>query len=154
MIGQRILIALKASGRTQADLARGLKINPTTVKGWVKDGRVPLADVILPICDFLNVSPMWLLSNDDSRIMPKNSYEELTDSEISLLSAYNKKPELQIIVNKILEIGADKPADEYVYVAQASAGLENCDSGVIKMRRSEYEEMEEKLRSAKPVKKL
>jgi len=149
LIGQRILIALNAAGKNQADLARGLKISPTTVKGWVKDGRIPLADMILPICDFLNVSPTWLLSNDDTEIMPKSTKDELSKSEKSLVSAYNLKPEMKELIDKLL--GLD---DEYVYVFQASDSYEDHKSGMVKMTRSELKELEAKLAKAKPIKKI
>ena len=149
-IGQRILLALKTTGRTQADLARYLKTSPSTVKGWIREGRVPAADVILPICDFLGVSPIWMLSDDESAIRQKGSKEELSKLEKSLLSAYSQKPEMQEAVNRILGIYDEESDSEYVYVLQASDSCKNVESGVVKMLRSDVE----KLRTAKPIKRI
>jgi transcriptional regulator with XRE-family HTH domain len=60
-IGDRILEALSKSGKTQADLARYLSTRTSTITGWVKEGRIPAATSVVPICEFTGVSPMWLL---------------------------------------------------------------------------------------------
>jgi transcriptional regulator with XRE-family HTH domain len=64
-IGERILIALEKSGKNQADLARYLSTKPSTVTGWIKEGRIPSANSIIPICVFTDVSADWLLTGDE-----------------------------------------------------------------------------------------
>ena len=64
-IGERILIALEKSNKTQADLARFLSTKSSTITGWIKEGRIPSAASVLPICEFTGVSVIWLLAGDE-----------------------------------------------------------------------------------------
>ena len=64
-IGERIEAALERTGKKQAELARFLNTKQSTISGWTREGRVPAADRILPICEFLQVSPIWLLTGEN-----------------------------------------------------------------------------------------
>jgi len=75
-IGEQIEKALVCTGKTQAELARFLKTKQSTISGWINDGKVPSADRILPLCDFFQVSPTWLLAGED---------EHSDDASVSLL---------------------------------------------------------------------
>ncbi|MCL2215445.1 MAG: helix-turn-helix domain-containing protein [Defluviitaleaceae bacterium] len=63
-IGNRILLAFELSGKSPASLAKHLETKQSTISGWCKDGKIPASDKILPICEFLGISPLWLLSGE------------------------------------------------------------------------------------------
>jgi len=84
-IGRRILEFLNRKGKTQAELARFLGTRQSTVNGWIKLGRCPAADVILPICGFLDVTAEELLGGAEAE-----EKLELTDDEKQLLTQYGK----------------------------------------------------------------
>ena len=84
-IGERIFEALNVAGKSRAQLARFLGTNESTISGWVKSGRVPLSDVILPICEFTGVSPVWLLSGE-------GEVSTSTVQEAALLGAFRALP--------------------------------------------------------------
>ena len=80
-----------------AKLAEYLGTNQTTVSGWIKGGRSPSFEYIIPICEFLQVDPYYLLtgqpkeppanalSQDRRRLLAY--YDLLTDFERGELTA-------------------------------------------------------------------
>ncbi len=71
-IGERVLSLLSEKGLTQKSLADALKTKPSTINGWREPNRNPSSDLIIPICDFLNVSAYYLLTGkqDSSATLP------------------------------------------------------------------------------------
>jgi transcriptional regulator with XRE-family HTH domain len=65
-IGDKIILALESVNKTPAALAKFLKTQPSTVYGWCRNGKIPAADRILPICEFTGVTPAFLLSGATS----------------------------------------------------------------------------------------
>lgn len=61
-IGNRVLVLLRENGLKQKDLAEYLHTKPSTVNGWKAENRNPSSDMIIPICEFLSVSPVFLLT--------------------------------------------------------------------------------------------
>jgi transcriptional regulator with XRE-family HTH domain len=84
-ITTRIKQALTTSGKSQADLARFLNTRQSTVTGWVREGRVPSADSIVPICEFTGVSFEWLLTG-------KGDISDESVQERELLNAFRALP--------------------------------------------------------------
>lgn len=61
-IGNRVISLLAEKGLKQKDLANYLGTKPSTVNGWNSENRNPSSDLILRICEFLNVDCQYLLS--------------------------------------------------------------------------------------------
>jgi transcriptional regulator with XRE-family HTH domain len=87
-IGDRILLALKQSGKNQADLARHLSTKPSTVTGWIKEGHIPSASVVVPICEFTGISTDWLLTGEGEPTVVQPQPLALTETEDLLLEEY------------------------------------------------------------------
>lgn len=64
-VGQRVIELLRKKGLEQKELALFLGTKPSTVNGWKAENRNPSCDAILPICEFLDVSPTFLLSGKE-----------------------------------------------------------------------------------------
>ena len=91
-IGERILEALKLSGKTQADLARHLSTKPSTLTGWVKNGNIPSAAVIVPICEFTGVSVYYLLGKADCPTPKENDVLPIASDELALIQKLRSLP--------------------------------------------------------------
>jgi len=141
LIGQRIQLALVKADKSQSDLARYLNTKSSTVAGWIREGRIPQADVILPICKFTDVSPTWLLSDDESEMRPFET-KEMTVFEVSLMEAYKRRPEMQPAINMLLGL-SEGLKESYRIVFESLSKYENIDDGIMKMMNSEIAKLEE-----------
>lgn len=64
-VGNRVLELLASKGLKQKDLALFLGTKPSTINGWKEPNRNPSSDLIILICDFLDVSCEYLLTGKD-----------------------------------------------------------------------------------------
>lgn len=64
-IGNRVLALLNEKGLKQKDLANYLGTKPSTVNGWKESNRNPSSDLIVRICEFLNVSYDYILTGSE-----------------------------------------------------------------------------------------
>ena len=62
--GARVLKTLSKQGKTMSDLANHLGTAPSTINGWKQKNRNPSSEIIIPICEFLNVSVMYILTGE------------------------------------------------------------------------------------------
>ncbi|WP_147539288.1 helix-turn-helix domain-containing protein [Anaerotruncus rubiinfantis] len=85
-VGERVFQLLKEKGRKQSELANFLNVTYSTVNGWRQPNRNPSSDLILPICEFFDVSPNLLLTGKEKSSSP------LRDDELELLQYYNALP--------------------------------------------------------------
>lgn len=88
-IGERIIHLLKEKRKKQVDLANYLNVSPSTINGWANANKNPASETIIPICEFLEVSPEYLLTGIEK------SSPLLRDDELELLKYYNALPELE-----------------------------------------------------------
>lgn len=65
-IGNRVLEILNQKNLKQKDLATYLGTKPSTVNGWKEQNRNPSSELIVRICEFLNVSYELLLTGKES----------------------------------------------------------------------------------------
>lgn len=65
-IGNRVLEILSQKGLKQKDLALFLGTKPSTVNGWKEPNRNPSSDLIVRICEFLDVSYEYLLTGNET----------------------------------------------------------------------------------------
>lgn len=61
-IGNRVLNILSEKHMKQKDLADFLGTKPSTVNGWKEPNRNPSSELIVRICEFLDVSYEYLLT--------------------------------------------------------------------------------------------
>ena len=61
-VNERVSSVLKSKKATQRDLAAEIGVSTSTLNNWLKLGRDIPAQYIVPICEFLNTSPAYLLT--------------------------------------------------------------------------------------------
>lgn len=76
---------LEKKGLKQADLCDAIGISSSTMTNWKNRGTDPPAKHIIPICEFLNISPYILLTGEEK----SSPTVELTADERELLDIYN-----------------------------------------------------------------
>lgn len=77
---------------TQSGLASYLGKSNSTLSLWFSEGRSIPADCIIPICKYLNVSIMWLLTgsdHSDNSLLDERNY----DKEEKLLQKFSSLPD-------------------------------------------------------------
>ena len=88
--------ALKENKHTQKQLSEFIGVPTSTVNNWLKLNRSIPAECIIPICEFLNVSPCYLLTGEDNS--PKdteisNNIYFTNEIEKEALCLFKKLPE-------------------------------------------------------------
>lgn len=91
-ISQNVKSLLTQKKLTQKDLSVHLGIGSSTVNNWLKLDRSIPAEFIIPICEFVGVSPYFLLTGNE-----KNSPANLSEDEVELLKYYKQLPEKEKI---------------------------------------------------------
>jgi transcriptional regulator with XRE-family HTH domain len=109
--GERLKIALKSSGYTQAKITEELNLSKNAITNYV-NGRLPKADILYDIAKTLNVSMEWLLTgtesnskfNDEKTSFNKNLVE-LNEKELNVVNMYRKlNNDTQRLIDGMLEI--------------------------------------------------
>lgn len=96
-IGNRVLYLLKKNGLKQKDLAEYIGTKPSTVNGWKQENRNPSSNLIIPICEFLNISIIYLLTgieeNNNNEINEKllTSFQQLNEDNQDIIIGEIKK---------------------------------------------------------------
>ena len=139
-----VLSYLNKNGLKQSDLCNYIGINTSTMTNWKNRKTDPPAKYIIPICEFLDVSPYVLLTGKE-----KNSpADQLTDDEQRLLTYFNKLSDIDkgIVIGRAEQLAeTNKTAFEQpkktifieYYFLPASAGkgvyLDGCDREMIEV---------------------
>lgn len=71
----RLMEACEA--KTIADLARKLQVPHPTARNYVKEGRLPAADILLRIKEETNVSLDWLLTGEGPKFIAEDAFSGL-----------------------------------------------------------------------------
>lgn len=66
-ISDRIFAVLKEKNITQKEFAEKTGIPIPTINDWKRKGNSPSAKKIMCICDFLEVTPQWLLEGSEGK---------------------------------------------------------------------------------------
>jgi transcriptional regulator with XRE-family HTH domain len=77
---ERLMKVLTEKGISQYKLCKDLEIGQSTISSW-KKGKMPTADKIITIVQYLEVSADWLLGLDKEQ-------QDLTEEERKLLAAF------------------------------------------------------------------
>lgn len=99
-IGERILILLKEKNLTQKALSEYVGIKQSTISDWKGKGSSPSSEYISKICEFLNISPTYLLTG-------KEDILNLSEDEKLLLEKYNiltekNKGKIEYIIDDLI----------------------------------------------------
>ena len=90
-IGQNIQRILKKQKLTQKDLAEYLNLSTSTLSNWLRmEERSVPAEHIISICEFLDVTPYYLLKGED--VKSASDSDQLSDEERELLEYFKDLP--------------------------------------------------------------
>ena len=89
-INERIFDILKSQGKTQVALAEYLGSNNSTVGYWFKNGGGIPSDYIVPICQFLAVSPNFVLTGVPDPEPEEAPVSDMTEDECELIRVYRQ----------------------------------------------------------------
>lgn len=100
-ISQRIFSIMKAKNLSQKALSEYADISPAAISSWKSKNTNPSSDKIIKICEFLDVSPFYLLSGQDEDADDliltdaANGYSStLTKEEANLLQMFRQLSDL------------------------------------------------------------
>lgn len=85
--GERLQNSIKSAGITQKELSAKMRISEDSIVRYIKEKSYPKINTLIEICDFLNISIIWLLSGKE-----ENS-SSLTEYETDMLVYFRKLPE-------------------------------------------------------------
>lgn len=100
-IGKRIRKYRQELGISQKQLAEQIGVSNGRVSNWEQGLNRPDADILVEICQALEVSPSLLLG-------VKLSNDELSDVEWKIVRAYREKRDLQKAVEILLGVCENK----------------------------------------------
>lgn len=90
-IGERVHILLDEKGKKQKDLADFLGTGTSTVHGWKQGNRNPSSDMLLPICEFFDISIEYLLTGEEKNTVKQiGNNNDLSADEADLLSFFRE----------------------------------------------------------------
>ena len=92
-ITERIVQYMEQHNITQVALARALGIQKSTINYTLNNGKDFSASDIMPIANFLGVSPIWLLTGEEQQPIIKEEVRyvelQLPEDEKTLLEIYH-----------------------------------------------------------------
>ena len=91
---ERLVLAMKARGLSQADLSAASGIPKSAISQYVHNIMKPKQSRTALLADTLGVSPSWLMGYDST---------ELTDRESLLLDVYRRDPSLRSEIDALLD---------------------------------------------------
>lgn len=69
-ISERIFVLLKTKHLSQKELSEYTGLSPAAISSWKANGTNPSADKLIKICEFLNVTPYYLLTGQTDPSVP------------------------------------------------------------------------------------
>ena len=88
-IGERVHNLLEETGKKQKDLAEFLGTGASTVHGWKLGNRNPSSEMLLPICEFFEISLEYLLTGKE---VEKTGTSSLSKEDAEWLDLIHKLP--------------------------------------------------------------
>lgn len=104
-VNERVSSVLKSKKATQRDLAAEIGVSTSTLNNWLKLGRDIPAQYIVPICEFLNTSPAYLLTGEETK---KATAPGISENGREMLELYEKLPEREqlLLIGRLQEMTA------------------------------------------------
>jgi transcriptional regulator with XRE-family HTH domain len=84
---ERTLSILSDKGLKMSELCQHIGIGTSTLANWKTRNTDPAAKYIIPICEFLNVTPEYLLTGKKPQ---KKDVSDITEDETKVLKYYNR----------------------------------------------------------------
>mgnify|MGYP001379579474 CR=1 FL=1 len=91
--GDRLRTAIQKKGYTQKELSEILQVNQDTITNYIKEKSFPKADMLLNICDLLDISIDWLIKGQEHKSETKMDFsdvQQLTEIEKEIIKIYRE----------------------------------------------------------------
>jgi transcriptional regulator with XRE-family HTH domain len=79
---ERVSVLLREKRLNQNKLAAYIGVPTSTLNNWLKFGRDISADYVIPICEFIDVSPIYLLSGKEPVTTNSQPAETIFDPDL------------------------------------------------------------------------
>lgn len=90
-IGERVHTLLEEKGKRQKELADFLGTRASTVNGWKQGNKTPSSELLLPICEFLDISIEYLLTGEERNTVKQiSNNNDLSTDETDLLTYFRE----------------------------------------------------------------
>lgn len=89
-VNEQVSSVLKAHKATQRDLVAAIGVSTSTLNNWLKLGRDIPGQHIIPICEFFDISPSFLLTGQETKKAPA---PELSVNERDMLKYFKQLTE-------------------------------------------------------------
>lgn len=87
-------------------MAEHLRINKSVISNWKKRNTNPPAELIVPICELLEITPNYLLGFNEKEVTKDEIYNKLSNEDKEIVDIIFKKyQELQAQKSSDLKIG-------------------------------------------------
>ena len=86
--GQRLKNAIQNKKYSQKELSEILQVNQDTITNYVKEKSLPKADMLLNICDLLDISIDWLVKGDSDN--NNVNIGQLRDEEKNIINIFRQ----------------------------------------------------------------
>ncbi len=114
-----LLSLLEKNGLKQADLCEAIGISSSTMTNWKNRGTDPPSKHIIPICEFLNISPYILLTGKEK----SSQTVELTADEQEKIKSVDAKEQ------RLLNAFRSLPLEEqFCFIGKMEQAAENYNS--------------------------
>lgn len=102
LVAKNIRYFMDLNGKTQADLAKDLKISKATISSWVNGTRIPRMEKIDMLCHYFNITRADLMEEHSANEAPNTGQQTgyYFDEETAKLAQELKdNPELRILLD-------------------------------------------------------
>ena len=103
-IAEKFLFYRKKQNLTQKEIAELLGVRTVTVSGWERCVSSINVETLSKVCEIFGITPNEMFGIDNNEVNP----DTLTYSERILIQTYRNSPDVQPILDKLLDLPADK----------------------------------------------
>lgn len=131
-------------GLTMLDVAKSVGVSEATISRW-ESGNIGnmRRDKIALYAKALNTSPLFIMGIDENEPNKSNNIDikkriTLSSHELNVIEAYRSKPDMQPVVDKILDVNKEKK-----HILFSAARSENGQSpmGTVELGEEEYQRL-------------
>jgi transcriptional regulator with XRE-family HTH domain len=131
-------------GLTMLDVAKSVGVSEATISRW-ESGNIGnmRRDKIALYAKALNTSPLFIMGIDENEPNKSNNTNikkriTLSSHELNVIEAYRNKPDMQPVVDKILDVNKEKK-----HILFSAARSENGQSpmGTVELTEEEYQRL-------------
>lgn len=94
-------------GKTQADVAKDLKISKATLSSWMNGTRIPRMPNIDMLCHYFNITRVELMEEHDEVQKTEHDKEYYDPETLEMAQALYDDPELRALMKAAMSVNKD-----------------------------------------------